>query len=196
VFIDGRCDVYGDAVMQETMAVAAGDPGWERVLDKYDVGAILIAYRHRDSKHFFADGRWRCIYWDDAAVVAVTDRVLRSRPETGVELDLSNPVMFEERLAGAPPAAVLEQIDGVLRTNPRCWTAWSQKARCLLKAAGESPSEGGGMVQDALQAASKAVKLAPREPDAWRSLAMCREAMGDTQAAARAMKKAARWDSK
>lgn len=42
VFIDGRADVYGDALMESYRQVAGVTPGWRDVLDRYDVRVALV----------------------------------------------------------------------------------------------------------------------------------------------------------
>lgn len=42
VFIDGRADMYGDALMEEYTRVERLEPGWRDVLTKYDVDLVII----------------------------------------------------------------------------------------------------------------------------------------------------------
>ncbi len=42
VFIDGRPDMYGDALVEEYMEVVRLQPGWRGILDKYDVDLVII----------------------------------------------------------------------------------------------------------------------------------------------------------
>jgi len=190
VFIDGRCDVYGDRVIGEALAVAQGRGDWEEILRRYGVEGLLIRYRTRDSRHFFRSGRWHCVYWDDTALVAVSDAVRRSSPP-GVEyFELSNPAVFEERLKDSPPERILGEIDRVLARQPGCWTAWAERARCLLKMAQEQKEGQSPRLQEALAAARRAAQINDRQPEPWRALAQCYEAMGRSEDAAKAQHRA------
>jgi len=42
VFIDGRADVYGDAHMDRAMTLERLRPGWDEILEQYDVGLVLM----------------------------------------------------------------------------------------------------------------------------------------------------------
>ncbi|MDP6438512.1 MAG: hypothetical protein QGH74_02660 [Candidatus Brocadiia bacterium] len=187
VFIDGRCLVYRDDIIGEAMTVARGEEGWRGVLAKYDVAAILIRYRERDSSHFFTGGEWHCVYWDDQAIVAVSEKTRLEQFGDGGLLDLSNPAVFERRLSDSPPQSILAEVDGVLEADPTCWTAWTLKARCLLKMAAADEAAAEGLVTEALEAARQAVRLKRGSPDAWRALGLSLEAAGESDASREAL---------
>jgi hypothetical protein len=42
VFIDGRADMYGDALVEDYVKVVTLQSGWQDVLDKYDVDLVII----------------------------------------------------------------------------------------------------------------------------------------------------------
>jgi hypothetical protein len=42
VFIDGRPDMYGDALVDEYMDVVTIQSGWQDILDRYDVDLVII----------------------------------------------------------------------------------------------------------------------------------------------------------
>jgi len=188
VFIDGRCLVYRDPIMGATDVVANGKEGWEEVLDRYEVQAILIRHRHRKSGHFFKTGSWRCIYWDDEALVAVREEYLREEMPEQQLLDLSNPVTFKERLPGEDAAAVLAEVDRVLEVQPDSSTAWTERASCLLRIAAGDEERRRELLAQAAQAANRAVELDEFRSDAWEALAECYEASGDQEAAAKAQR--------
>ncbi len=71
VFIDGRCLVYGDEGIREAGVVARGEEGWEQILRRHGVQAVLISYRRRESSHFYRSPEWRVTYWDDDAFIAL-----------------------------------------------------------------------------------------------------------------------------
>ena len=130
VFIDGRCLVFRDDIMGAADTIAKGLDGWEALVEKHHVATILVSYNARDSAHFFREGRWHCVYWDDLALVAISEEALRGWPATTRLLDLSNPVMFEQRLLDSSVEDILNEVRSVLADNPQCRTAWAQAARC------------------------------------------------------------------
>lgn len=43
VFVDGRNDMYDQAILEDYDAVKDADPGWEAITDRYDVDALLLS---------------------------------------------------------------------------------------------------------------------------------------------------------
>jgi hypothetical protein len=190
VFIDGRCEVYGDRIMGQARAVAAGEEGWERILDDWAVEMLLVRYRRKDSAHLFASGRWRCVYWDDIAVIALRDDVLASRTHVLTEFPLSNPVLFERTVGEAPPGGILDELDAVLARDPECWTALAFRARCLVRLARQQPEGRDALFASARDAARQALKFQDGHYEPWRALAEVAATLGDDALAAKADRKA------
>jgi len=69
VFIDGRNDFYGDALMEEFDEPDEVKPGWEDVFVKYRVGWTLLPLTHPLSNLLALDPDWKQVYRDDVAVV-------------------------------------------------------------------------------------------------------------------------------
>jgi hypothetical protein len=42
VFVDGRNDMYDDSILAEYGAVRDADPGWEEIVDRWEVDAMLF----------------------------------------------------------------------------------------------------------------------------------------------------------
>jgi len=42
VFIDGRPDVYGDTLVERSITLKRVQPGWEDLLEEYDIGLVLM----------------------------------------------------------------------------------------------------------------------------------------------------------
>ena len=42
VFVDGRNDMYPEAILEEYSAIRAADPGWEAIVDRYDAEWLLF----------------------------------------------------------------------------------------------------------------------------------------------------------
>jgi hypothetical protein len=192
VFIDGRCEVYGDAVMGPAIAVEEGSAGWEQVLARWDVKMFIVRYRKRDSAHLFADGRWRCAYWDDAAIIGIRDGAFGARRPALFDYSLSNPLVFEQSLQRASPAAILREVDAALSRDPACWTAHAFRARCLVRQARADPANRSRLLSEAVQSAREAVRLEPKHYEPWVAAREVAEAVGDAELAKTAARQVAR----
>ncbi len=69
VFVDGRTDLYDDALLRQYLRAALGQPGYEEVLDQHDINLVLIEARSFLDEHLAVNPRWRQVYADDVAVV-------------------------------------------------------------------------------------------------------------------------------
>lgn len=180
VFIDGRCLVYGNEGIQQAIDVAEGNPGWQEILKEERVRWIIVRYRARDSAHFFEEGDWRCVHWDDTALVAVSQEVQISRRPNMRHLKCTNPVGFQERLPEAPLDEVLKELDIVLERNPDSWTARAFRAEALLRRAreAETDEERQKWLRRAAKSAALAVDLNKRSSEPWRALGKCYKELG------------------
>ena len=191
VFIDGRCLVYGDPIIGQALDVAHGREGWGQVLDDWDVGKLLLNHRKYDCAHFFEAGGWHCVYWDDYALVAVSDEVAAEAPEMKY-FPLSNPAVFDRMLDTSDPDALLAELDSVIAEQPECWTALAERARALVKISATEPEQKQKqkLLSKALEDALESVRLAKRQSDPWRALCACYEALGSSKDAKAASRKA------
>ena len=192
VFVDGRCLVYGDEIMGQAMRVAEAGEGWQDVLRDRDVEMLIVRYRKKDCAHFFADSRWRCIYWDDVAIIALRDDVYESRADGLREFPLTVPPLFAANLEAVPPLRLVEELDAVLARDPECWTAQGYRARALCRAAAERPADAERLVAEALAAAKRAVELQKGHFEPWLALQEAATAAGRTELAERAARKVAK----
>ena len=71
VFIDGRADMYGVERMKEYYKVNQLKPGWEKILDKYDVNFIVFNTDAILSRFLLENNTWRLIYSDKVANIFV-----------------------------------------------------------------------------------------------------------------------------
>jgi hypothetical protein len=187
VFIDGRCLVYGDEMLEETFAVSDGESNWRDVLDRWKVQSIIMRYSAYDSKHFFQEPGWPCVHWDDTALVMLEPEELAARDLPGLEL--SNPVTFD--WAGGPgdAEAAIDEIDVVLQRDPKCWTALAEKARCLVVLAEEG--DRATRLERADVLARAAVRLSRRKHSApWLATYYVALALGEEQRAEHARRRA------
>jgi len=193
VFIDGRCEVYRDKIMGQAIDVEAGKANWERILDRWDVQMFIVRYRKRDSSHFFAGDRWRCVYWDDAAIIGLRSDAFVGRRPGLPEFALSNPITIEKTLGSAAPEKILKEVDLVLARDPECWTAWAYRARSLVRMAAQKPDERRALLRDAFRAAQQAVGLQDKHYETWLAMEEVAEALGDKKAVAEAAAQVEKW---
>ena len=71
VFFDGRSDMYGAAMMKEYVKVTNFEPGWEAILDKYQVSWILFDSQSNFTRFLAKDSNWVLIYSDQVASIFV-----------------------------------------------------------------------------------------------------------------------------
>jgi hypothetical protein len=71
VFIDGRADPYGDALIGDYRRTIMGRPGWDGVLDRYGVHTALIGRDSALAALMEASAAWERVYGDELAVVFV-----------------------------------------------------------------------------------------------------------------------------
>ena len=71
VFIDGRSDFYGDALLEDYSSVAAITPRWREVLQKYRVGAVLIEKDSPLAVLLASQPDWKKVYEGDVEQIYV-----------------------------------------------------------------------------------------------------------------------------
>ena len=73
MFIDGRTHVYGSEVLKDFLEVTHVGPGWQTVLDKWQVQTILALRPSALTETLLAQGGWRLVFSEREAVVFVRD---------------------------------------------------------------------------------------------------------------------------
>jgi hypothetical protein len=71
VFIDGRLDMYGSKRIREYIQVANVQPGWEGVIQKYDIRWIIYNANSSLSLFLMQSDDWHLIYADKVAAIFV-----------------------------------------------------------------------------------------------------------------------------
>ena len=69
VFIDSQSDFYGEQLTREAASIANGDPGWEELLDRYDVQWLLLPGNAGLVRVALSDPRWSVAYQDGTAII-------------------------------------------------------------------------------------------------------------------------------
>jgi hypothetical protein len=73
MFMDGRTHVYGSDVLKEFLTVTQVGPGWQGVLDKWQVQTILALRPSPLTETLQAQGGWRLVFTEREAVVFVRE---------------------------------------------------------------------------------------------------------------------------
>lgn len=73
VFIDGQTDLYGEDLTRDYMKVVHLEPDWETVLDRYQIGWILIPHQSPLSLLLARTPGWRLSYQDETADIFVRE---------------------------------------------------------------------------------------------------------------------------
>ena len=92
-YIDGR--FFHKRFYEEYNPLMAGQPGWDRVFDRYGITIAVLVYspseRQRLNDRLFHDPRWRLVYWDDVALIYLKDAAGNGRVIAERGNDLVNP---------------------------------------------------------------------------------------------------------
>ena len=74
VFIDGRADLYGDAMVQEFMETYLLRKDWERTLTRWQIGTVIVPPESALASGLRSFPGWSIRYEDPRAVVFTADR--------------------------------------------------------------------------------------------------------------------------
>ncbi len=69
VFVDGRTDLYDDALLREYLTAALGQPGYEQVLDRYGLNLVLVEQGSPLAQRLDGNALWQTLYSDTVSVV-------------------------------------------------------------------------------------------------------------------------------
>jgi hypothetical protein len=69
VFVDGRTDLYGDALLREYWAVLFANEGWQDVFEAYDFRLVFIERAAPLADALREEPGWEQVYQDDMAVI-------------------------------------------------------------------------------------------------------------------------------
>ena len=71
VNMDGRADVYGDALVEEFLAVHDGEPKWREALDRQGIRTVLVKSDVPLASLLRQDIAWQKVFEDNASVIFV-----------------------------------------------------------------------------------------------------------------------------
>jgi hypothetical protein len=71
IFMDGHTHIYGEGLTREYEQVITLSTGWEKVLQKYDIGWVIMRKNARLVDALQASGNWETAYEDTTAIVLV-----------------------------------------------------------------------------------------------------------------------------
>jgi hypothetical protein len=69
VFVDGRNDMYDQSILEDYDAVKDADPGWQQIVDRWDVDAILLSPTTTLTRGPAEQAGWCEAYRDDVQVL-------------------------------------------------------------------------------------------------------------------------------
>ncbi|NLG70515.1 MAG: hypothetical protein GX495_00530 [Chloroflexi bacterium] len=68
VFVDGRTDLYNDEIISQWLQVVRAEPGWQDVLDRWEIGVVLLEPDMPVVSELESSG-WERAYADSLAVI-------------------------------------------------------------------------------------------------------------------------------
>jgi len=71
VFVDGRTDLYDDDFLNEYLNAYTAGPDWEKTLEKYNIGVVLVEAKAPIARALLAKPDWAVRYRDALSVVIV-----------------------------------------------------------------------------------------------------------------------------
>jgi hypothetical protein len=74
VNMDGRADVYGDALMEEFLSVHDGETKWRELLDKQGIRTVLVNPNVPLASLLRQDSAWQKVFEDERSVIFVKTR--------------------------------------------------------------------------------------------------------------------------
>jgi hypothetical protein len=69
VFVDGRNDMYDEAILEDYSLIRDAKPGWERLVERYGVEAILFPPERPIVRGFAQQAGWCEAYADERQVL-------------------------------------------------------------------------------------------------------------------------------
>jgi hypothetical protein len=69
VFVDGRSDLYGDALLEETVRAYEAQPGWETILDRHSAKTVFVGADAPLATVLRESSGWRNVFEDSQAAV-------------------------------------------------------------------------------------------------------------------------------
>lgn len=69
VFIDGQTDFYGEELVREYFVAHLGEPGWQEVLDRYDVQWTILRHGAALNRLLAMSPDWDLVLADEVATV-------------------------------------------------------------------------------------------------------------------------------
>jgi hypothetical protein len=71
VFVDGRADLYGDAILHQFQQTVQLQTGWRQVLEQSGTQSVLVPPSSALAQGLFLDPGWHAEYTDSQAVLFV-----------------------------------------------------------------------------------------------------------------------------
>jgi hypothetical protein len=69
VFVDGRTDLYGDALLTRYLRTATGGDGWRETLDEYAINLVIVETGSGLARRLADEPGWNMTHQDDLAMI-------------------------------------------------------------------------------------------------------------------------------
>ena len=68
VFVDGRTDLFGDEILNDYLSIISGEPGWEEVLEEYEI-EIMLLNKESQIVSLAPNLGWNLLFRDGSTVI-------------------------------------------------------------------------------------------------------------------------------
>jgi len=182
VFIDGRVDVYGPAMLHVYAAVAHAEPGWQKVLAGYSVEICVLPTHSATESRLLAalqsSPEWALVDWDDLSAIYVKRTPGREAFLARAHIYSVRPDDFDPAVLDSPSrlASAEQEYRAALEEDPNCALAAYSLGRCLIESGRQA--EAAALLEKAL-----ALGLHQHLPDAHLALSALYMQAGHTASA-------------
>jgi tetratricopeptide (TPR) repeat protein len=139
VFIDGRVDVYGPAILRLYAAVAHAAPGWQKILDQYSIEICALATEKSSDLPLLSalhrSPDWALVYWDDISAIYIQRAPDRQAFLSAARVYTVRPDDFDPAVLESPERLARAEQDyrARLGEDPNFAFAAYGLARCLIQ---------------------------------------------------------------
>ena len=75
VFIDPRYNLFGNDLLQDYWKMVQCGPGWQALLQKYDIQWVFVQPQYELPKRLAVDSSWKCLFSDKYSVIYSRNRL-------------------------------------------------------------------------------------------------------------------------
>ena len=97
VFIDGRHNYYGEALVRDFSGLLQGAPSWQAILSRYRFDRALVPPEAAIASLLRTDPAWRIVDSDTQAVLFVRQITVAREMPGSIDLSISSPALVLKR---------------------------------------------------------------------------------------------------